>query len=137
MGGYILANTVGDIIAYSEAYLPNSVHINNNDLFNQISAEPYSFKWLNDQLVTTPRPSQYHKWTGTEWVVDAQYLNEFRLDVWWCSELVAYLLKCIGLILNGWGRKVNTYTPPMWLIGQFFEVFSKASLFSLHQSDDV
>jgi hypothetical protein len=36
MGGYILANTVGDIIAYSEAYLPNSVHINNNDLFNQI-----------------------------------------------------------------------------------------------------
>lgn len=37
---------------------------------------------------------------------------------WWCSELVAYLLKCIGLILNGWGRKVNTYTPQMWLIGQ-------------------
>lgn len=36
MGGYILANAVGDIIAYSEAYLPNSVHINNNDLFNQI-----------------------------------------------------------------------------------------------------
>lgn len=118
MGGYILANAVGDIIAYSEAYLPNSVHINNNDLFNQISAEPYSFKWLNDQLVTTPRPSQYHKWTGTEWVVDAQYLNECRLDVWWCSELVAYLLKKIGMLLNGWGRKENTYTPPMWLIGQ-------------------
>ena len=56
---------------------------------------------------------------------------------WWCSELVAYLLKCVGLILNGWGRKVNTYTPPMWLIGQFFEAFSKASLFSLHQSNDV
>ena len=83
MGGYILANAVGDIIAYSEAYLPNSVHINNNDLFNQISAEPYSFKWLNDQLITTPRPSQYHKWTGTEWVVDAQYLNECRLDAWY------------------------------------------------------
>ena len=86
MGGYILANAVGDITAYSEAYLPNSVHINNNDLFNQISAEPYSFKWLNDQLITTPRPSQYHKWTGTEWVVDAQYLNECRLDVWYAIK---------------------------------------------------
>lgn len=32
---------------------------------------------------------------------------------WWCSELVAYLLKYIGMLLNGWGHKVNTYTPHM------------------------
>jgi len=32
---------------------------------------------------------------------------------WWCSELVAYLLKKIGMLLNGWGRKGNTYTPQM------------------------
>jgi hypothetical protein len=32
---------------------------------------------------------------------------------WWCSELVAYLLKCSGMTLNGWGRKENTYTPQM------------------------
>ena len=32
---------------------------------------------------------------------------------WWCSELVAYLLKKIGMTLSGWGRKTNTYTPNM------------------------
>lgn len=32
---------------------------------------------------------------------------------WWCSELVAYLLKKIGMTLSGWGHKVNTYTPHM------------------------
>ena len=43
---------------------------------------------------------------------------EDPLDLGRPRELVAYLLKCIGLILNGRGRKVNTYTPPIWLIGQ-------------------
>jgi len=32
---------------------------------------------------------------------------------WWCSELVAYLLKYIGMVLNGWAHKVDTYTPQM------------------------
>ena len=82
MGGYILANNVGDIVAYSEAYIPNSIHINSTEVFNGICAAPYSFKWLNDQLVTTPRPSEYHKWTGTEWVIDTNYLDECRLAIW-------------------------------------------------------
>jgi Permuted papain-like amidase enzyme, YaeF/YiiX, C92 family len=31
---------------------------------------------------------------------------------WWCSELVAYILKAIGMVLNSW-KPTHTYTPIM------------------------
>jgi len=39
--------------------------------------------------------------------------NRHNSSDWWCSELVAYLLKCIGMTLSGWRYKTNTYTPNM------------------------
>jgi hypothetical protein len=80
--GYLVANPFGDIIAYSGSYIPNGVFIGDETLFNAITAEPYNYKWIDDQLITSQRPSVYHKWLGTEWVLDVESLSEAKASQW-------------------------------------------------------
>lgn len=80
--GYIVANFYGDIIAYSGSSIPQGIFIGDDLLFNQITAEPHNCKWVDDQLITSQRPSVYHKWAGTDWVIDVEALSSSKLSQW-------------------------------------------------------
>jgi len=81
VGGYIQVNNVGDIVNYSKNYINGGININNETLFEQICQKPYEYKWLNDKLIQTTRPSIYHNWNGSQWFLDTNYIQSCRLAI--------------------------------------------------------
>lgn len=124
VGGYIIVNTLGEITAFSGSSNSGGILISDDALFSSIVSEPYNYKWLNDSLLEQVTQDQFEMMQ----IVACRELNKpydlkgiIGLGIgrnweqptdWWCSELVAYILKNIGMKLNGW-KPTYTYTPSM------------------------
>ena len=82
VGGYIIVNAFGEITAFSGSSNSGGILISDDALFSSIVSEPYNYKWLNDSLLQTQRPTEYHKWSGNSWVLDTNLLSQLKSAIW-------------------------------------------------------
>lgn len=80
--GYFVANPLGDIVTCSENALQDGIEYADSILFAQILAAPHDYKWIDEQIIHVPRPSVYHAWNGSQWLLSSQLLADARADIW-------------------------------------------------------
>lgn len=81
---YIVVDDKGNIISYTDNQTTtDGIYINDDSLWaQQIRSAPNDYKFIYENLEHFPRPSVYHSWTGTEWVLDQAILSAAKADMW-------------------------------------------------------
>ena len=80
--GYIIVNNKGDITSLSEDHIADAIEINDPVLFAAMDAHPTDYKFINESILHTPRPTPYQTWTGTEWMHDALLVAQAKENQW-------------------------------------------------------
>lgn len=80
--GYFVANEKGDITTCSNVPLVDGIEYSDPVTFPLILAAQHNYKWINDEIQYHPRPSVYHAWTGTEWLLSQSLLADARAEIW-------------------------------------------------------
>lgn len=79
---WFTANSLGDITSASFEPLNGAINYNDDVLMASVIAAPYDYKWLNDEFVYRPRPTVYHAWNGSTWVLSQDILKNARDEIW-------------------------------------------------------
>ena len=99
--GYIVVDEIGNITSFSEEQNNNDgIYIGNHTLCNLIKLNINEYKFINDELLNRPRPSQYHAWMGSSWEFSAQLKTDAQEEMWERIKTYRDTHKYRGILIN-------------------------------------